>query len=137
LIEGTGLGKSSVARALKRLEELNIIIRVRSQSRGRGDEPTNYALKMREPVSQNGTPPVSKMGHPVSPERDTQETAGQQTDQQQASPAASLLDFGIDQPTVDRLVKNHAAITLLRKSTTSSSCKRSSRIRSAIRAAGF
>ena len=107
LDKGTGLGKSSVARALNKLEEMNIIMRVRSQSRGRGDEPTSYALKMREPVSQNGTPPSAKIGHPVSRQRDTQETAEQQTEKQQAALVAALLDFGIDKPTVDRLVKSH------------------------------
>jgi phage replication O-like protein O len=104
---GTGLGKSSVARALNKLEEMNIIIRIRSQSSGRGDEPTTYALKMCKPVSQNGTPPSAKIGLPVSRQRDTQQTAEQQTDKQQAALVAALLNFGIDKPTVDRLVKKH------------------------------
>jgi hypothetical protein len=47
------------------------------------------------------------MGHPVSHQRDTQQTAEQQTDKQQAALAAALLEFGIDKPTVDRLIKKH------------------------------
>ena len=60
---GTGLGKTSVARALTSLEEKGIIVRNRNRSFEKGDEATTYSLRPRPignppkdpPVSQNGT----------------------------------------------------------------------------------
>ena len=70
LDRGTGLGKTSVARAVKSLEEKGVVVRSRRQSLEKGDEPTTYSLHLR-PVSQNGTrggydfgtPPCAKTGH--------------------------------------------------------------------------
>lgn len=115
LDEGTGLGKSSVARALNSLEKKQIIVRVRSQGQSGGDAATSYALKMRDPVSQNETPPGAKMGHGVSHQRDTQQTAEQETDTQQAALAAALVELGIDTPTAERLIQRHDARLLAQK----------------------
>ncbi len=54
LDRGTGLGKASVARAAKTLEEKGVIVRSRRQSAEKGDEPTTYTLNFL-PVSQNET----------------------------------------------------------------------------------
>jgi phage replication O-like protein O len=79
---GTGLGKASVARAIKSLEAKEIILRIKRQSKRRGDEATTYALNFL-PVSQNETPPVAKMRHPRVSKVNPQQTVGQQTVGQQ------------------------------------------------------
>jgi hypothetical protein len=96
LDRGTHLGKASVARALKSLEEKNIIRRTRRRSDTRGDEATNYALYFLPPVSQNETPPVSKRNTGVSHPRDTQQTGLQQTDRQQQVVVERMKKSGID-----------------------------------------
>jgi phage replication O-like protein O len=78
---GTGLGKASVARAVKSLETKGIILRTKRQSQRRGDEPTTYALHM-VPVSQNETPPVAKMRHGGVSKVNPQQTVLQQTGRQ-------------------------------------------------------
>jgi phage replication O-like protein O len=78
LDNGTGLGKASVARAVKTLEEKGVIFRVKRQSKRKGDESTSYALRI-VPVSQNETPPVAKMRHPRVSKVNPQETVVQQT----------------------------------------------------------
>lgn len=75
LDRGTGLGKGSVARALNTLVEKGIIKKTRRRSRQNGDQPTSYEPVMADlPVSQFGTPPVPKLGHPRVPSGDPQET---------------------------------------------------------------
>ncbi len=100
LDSGTGLSKASVARALKELEEKNIILRVRRSDPQKGDLPTTYQLNI---VGQNtthsrrvggcinsDTPRVSHRDTPLShtetprvSHRDTQETVIQQTVKQE------------------------------------------------------
>jgi len=81
---GTGLSKDAVARAVKRLEERGIITRNRRRSNEKGDEPTTYTLNFL-PVSENMTPPTSKIGHPRVRKSDTQETVRQETVRQDIS----------------------------------------------------
>lgn len=94
---GTGLSKASVARALKDLEEKNIIVRVRRSDPQRGDLPTTYQLNVIDPrtllprrergslnsdlprVSHRDTP-LSHAETPRVPHRDTQETVRQETE---------------------------------------------------------
>ena len=83
LDQGTGLGKSSVARALNSLEEKNIILRTRRRSEVKGDQATTYMLNIQTPVSQNGTGGVSLARQGVSQQRDTQQTVRQETVRQQ------------------------------------------------------
>jgi phage replication O-like protein O len=71
LDHGTGLGKTSVARALQSLEEKNIIVRYRRQSHERGYEATTYALNL-HPLSQNGTSPSPEMEQALVPKVDRQ-----------------------------------------------------------------
>jgi hypothetical protein len=96
LDSGTGLSKASVARALKDLEDKNVIVRVRRSDPQKGDLPTTYQLNMvnqktfparGEWGSNNSdTPRVSHRDTPLShvetprvSHRDTQETVLQQT----------------------------------------------------------
>lgn len=78
---GTGLGKASVARAVKSLETKGIILRTKRHSQRRGDEPTTYALNM-VPVSHFETPPVAPMRHPPVSKLNPQQTVLQQTARQ-------------------------------------------------------
>ncbi len=94
---GTGLSKASVARALKDLEDKNIVLRERRWSDKTGDLPTTYRLNVLNvrPVNsrqQEGSdtfepPRVSHrdtpLSHPATPRvshRDTQETGRQKTE---------------------------------------------------------
>lgn len=52
---GAGVSKASAVRGIKGLEEKGIIVALRTTSKERGFEPTTYALRMREPMSQNDT----------------------------------------------------------------------------------
>ena len=111
---GTGLGKSSVARALNSLETKNIIVRQRRASQGKGDEPTWYALNVLvTPVSQNGTPPGDKMAHPLSPQRDTQQTEEQQTEKQQL--LGRLQKAGIPLSTAEKLCQTYPSSHIQQK----------------------
>ncbi len=56
LDRGTGLSKDTAVRALRGLEEKNVILRIRRRSEEKGDEPTSYSLNI-APVSENRTPP--------------------------------------------------------------------------------
>jgi len=100
LDSGTGLSKASVARALKELEEKNIILRVRRSDPQKGDLPTTYQLNIVDQntthsrrvggSSNSDTPRVSHRDTPLShvetprvSHRDTQETVIQQTVEQE------------------------------------------------------
>src|SRR3954447_12264680 len=95
LDHGTGLSKASVARGLKGLIDKHIIVSKRNRSVVRGDQPTTYALRLKdevvEPDGNEGedqgdpclsveTGGVSELNTPVSQSRDTQETVIQDTD---------------------------------------------------------
>lgn len=82
LDRGTGLSKATVARSLNSLEEKGVITRIRRRSADRGDEPTTYAIRELHPVSQIKTPRVSGTAQALSHQRDTQETALQETEKQ-------------------------------------------------------
>jgi len=77
LDHGTGLSKDSVSRAVKSLEELGAIVRNRNRSREKGDQPTTYSLNTIDPVSENRTPPSTKIGQGRVRKSDTQETVVQ------------------------------------------------------------
>ena len=124
LDSGTGLGKTSVVRALTSLEEKGIILRDRNRSSQKGDEATTYSLRRRDPktsdrvhpVSQNGTggvPEMAQGGVPqreqgVSHERNTQETVRQDTVNKNDDVVNDrLLNFGISPPTAKKIVKEY------------------------------
>src|SRR3954470_13784123 len=75
LDRGTGMSKASVARSVRRLIDMQIIISWRNRSIQRGDEPTTYALKYepKDPCLTSETPlPVSSVNPPVSHRRTPQ-----------------------------------------------------------------
>ena len=81
LDKGTGLGKSSVARAIKWLEGKNIIIARRRKDQKRGFLPTTYSLNIiRKPLSQNKTRVVPLAIQGLVPKANIQETVLQETD---------------------------------------------------------
>lgn len=129
---GTGLSKASVARALKDLEDKDIILRVRRSDPQRGDLPTTYQLNIIDPRkllsreeggSNNFEPPrVSHRDTPLSPvdtprvsHRDTQETVIQQTVEQETentttkanSVVVALTEWGISQNVSEALAKTY------------------------------
>lgn len=81
LDKGTGLGKSSVARAIKGLEGKNIIIARRRKDQKKGFLPTTYSLNIiQQPLSQNETRVVPLAAQGLVPKRDIQETVLQEID---------------------------------------------------------
>jgi hypothetical protein len=105
LDQGTGLGKATVVRCLKRLAEMGVIQLQRHATRERGNVPTTYVLRFQEagPVDQSETPlvserdtplvsngdkplshpgptPLSHAETPLVSERDTQKTVRQKTE---------------------------------------------------------
>ena len=127
---GTGLSKASVARALKDLEDKDIIVRVRRSDPLRGDLPTTYQLNVIDPrkllsrgeegSNNSDTPRVSHRDTPLSPvdtprvsHRDTQETVIQQTVEQETentttkanSVVVALAEWGISQNVSQTLAK--------------------------------
>lgn len=78
---GTGLAKSSVARAIKGLEEKNIIIARRRKDQKKGFLPTTYSLNIiHSPLSQNKTRVVPLAVQGLVPKRDKQERVLQETE---------------------------------------------------------
>ena len=86
LDRGTGLSKDTAVRALRGLEEKNVIRRIRRRSEEKGDEPTSYSLNT-IPVSDFRTPPGVEIGHPLPRKSDTQETVIQKTVKQETDPS--------------------------------------------------
>jgi len=79
LDKGTGLGKSSVIRAVKGLEDKNIIIADRRKDLKRGFLPTTYSLNIiHNPLSQNNTRVVSLATQGLVSKRNIQETVLQE-----------------------------------------------------------
>ncbi len=82
LDRGTGLSKDAVTRAVKRLVAIEVLVTRRNKSPERGNEATSYALHIRDPLSENRTPPRPKIGQALVRESDIQETVEQETDEQ-------------------------------------------------------
>lgn len=81
LDKGTGLGKSSVIRAVKGLEDKNIIIADRRKDFKKGFLPTTYSLNIiRSPLSQNNTRVVSLAAQGLVSKRNIQDTVLQDTE---------------------------------------------------------
>lgn len=100
LDRGTGLSKDAVTRATKSLAEMGVLVTRRNRSKERGNEPTTYALHIREPLSEDRTPPSQKIGQGLVRKSDTQETGEQETAQQEKFEASK------DTPIVDKAVDN-------------------------------
>jgi phage replication O-like protein O len=78
LDRGTGLAKDSVIRALKGLEEKNIVIKTKRNSKKKGHEATTYSLNFIS-LSENKTRDGGKIGQGLVRKSDTQQTVIQQT----------------------------------------------------------
>ena len=103
---GAGLSKSALLSALKSLSSKNIIKIEHRRSAEKGNEATNYRLHIQDPLGRKmDQGEVGKWTKPLGRELDQeQDTVDQHTE---TTLAAALLDYGIDKPTVDRLVRNH------------------------------
>ena len=106
LDHGAGLSKSALLSALKSLSSKNIIKIEHRRSAEKGNEATNYRLHIQDPLGRKmDQGEVGKWTKPLGQELDQeQETVNQHTE---TTLAAALLDYGIDKPTVDQLVRNH------------------------------
>lgn len=81
LDRGTGLSRSSVARALRSLKKKNLIDAAKNVDPKKGNLPTTYSLKVKLPPSAtSGTRVVSAAGQALSHQRHPQQTVLQQTD---------------------------------------------------------
>lgn len=106
LDHGAGLSKPTLLRALKGLKAKHIIVVERRQNADEGNLATNYRLNIQEALGQKVNQPESQsFTTPLVSEIDQQ----QETEKQDtaATLADQLLGFGIDKPTVDRLLKSH------------------------------
>ncbi|MDP6716987.1 MAG: replication protein [SAR202 cluster bacterium] len=139
LDRGTGLNKTTIVRALKGLEDMNVIFKVRRQTSERGYQPTSYRLNIieRDPlllsaptlVANNDKPLVAENDIPMSPkatphvaENDTQYTEKQNTEkqdtvskQQQDDVVTILTGFGLDQPSTNLITTNFTKARILEK----------------------
>jgi hypothetical protein len=106
LDHGAGLSKTALLSALKSLVEKNVINIERRHSAEKGNEATNYRLHIQDPLGRKmDQGEVGKRTKPLGRKMDQeQETVNQHTE---AALVAELLDFAIDKPTVNRLVRNH------------------------------
>ena len=88
LTEGTGLSKSTVAVALKSLEEWGIIERSQNRDEDRGDLPTTYRVRISDRGrDENRTPPASEIGHPRVRPSDTQKIDPENIDKESGAVA--------------------------------------------------
>ncbi len=120
---GTGLGKSSVTRALTSLEKKNIITRTRRSNAKKGHKATTYTLNIKDSEENNGAPTSgngNKPSRPLSqngtrgglsqnetrlvPKWDIQETVEQETEQQHVV-ASLLVEKGISGGAAKKLAK--------------------------------
>ena len=115
---GAGVqSKATLVSAVKKLEELGIIVATRNSSNERGDEATTYtvnmggeahATKIEHPrVQKLNTPPCSKIEHPRVQKLNTQETVLQETEEQQHVVVALLVSKGIGKQIAQALASNH------------------------------
>jgi hypothetical protein len=134
LDRGVGVTKPSLLKALRSLQDQNIIRAIRQRNENRGDQPTIYSLVMdNEQGGKKDLPPVvKKVNHPLvknldqAPGQQTepgprstnlttqdteaqntekQDTEGQYTVQQQDDVVAALTEFGLDQSSITGIIK--------------------------------
>ena len=106
LDRGAGLSKPTLLRALKGLKAKRIIVVERRQNADEGNLATNYRLHIQDTLGQEVNQAESQsFTTPLVSEIDQQ----QETEKQDtaATLADQLLGFGIDKPTVVRLLKAH------------------------------
>jgi hypothetical protein len=107
---GAGVqSKATLVSAVRKLEEMGIIIATRNSSNERGDEATTYTVNMGGDtrVQKLNTPPSSKIEHPRVQKLNTQETEKQETEKQQHVVVALLVSRGIGKQIAQALAVDH------------------------------
>ncbi len=87
LDQGAGVSKASAARGVKGLIEKGIVTAQRNRSAEKGDEPTTYTLRFRDPVSPTETRGYLNLRQGGVSVGDTQQTVEQQTVKQEEYPS--------------------------------------------------
>jgi hypothetical protein len=107
---GAGVqSKATLVSAVRKLEEMGIILATRNSSNERGDEATTYTVNMGADtrVQKLNTPPSTKIEHPRVQKLNTQETVKQETEKQQHVVVAFLVSKGIGKQIAQALASNH------------------------------
>jgi len=107
---GAGVqSKATLVSAVRKLEEMGIILATRNSSNERGDEATTYTVNMGQDtrVQKLNTPPSTKIEHPRVQKLNTQETVKQETEKQQHVVVAFLVSKGIGKQIAQALASNH------------------------------
>jgi hypothetical protein len=101
--------KATLVSAVRKLEEMGIIVATRNSSNERGDEATTYTVNMGQDtrVQKLNTPPSTKIEHPRVQKLNTQETVLQETEEQQHVVVAFLVSKGIGKQIAQALAANH------------------------------
>jgi hypothetical protein len=108
LDHGTGLSQSTVLTAVKGLLEKGVIVATRRSSPERGNEPTNYALNLAHPFTENRGRGGPKIEEGVPRKSGTQQTVLQETERQQHGGVVDeLTEFGITRGVAQRLAASH------------------------------
>ena len=107
---GAGVqSKATLVSAVRKLEEMGIVLATRNSSNERGDEATTYTVNMGGDarVQKLNTPPGTKIEHPRVQKLNTQETVKQETEKQQHVVVAFLVSRGIGKQIAQALASNH------------------------------
>ena len=107
---GAGVqSKATLVSAVRKLEELGIIVATRNSSQARGDEATTYHPHMGSAtrVQKLNTPPSTITEHPRVQKLNTQETVKQETEEQQHVVVAFLVSKGIGKQIAQALASKH------------------------------
>jgi len=110
LDHGAGVqSKATLVSAVRKLEEMGIIVATRNSSNERGDEATTYTVNMGGDtrVQKLNTPPSTKIEHPRVQKLNTQQTVKQETEEQQHVVVAFLVSKGIGKQIAQALATNH------------------------------
>ena len=117
---GAGVqSKATLVSAVRKLEEMGIVLATRNSSNERGDEATTYTVNMGRDarVQKLNTPPGTKIEHPRVQKLNTQETVKQETEKQQHVVVAFLVSRGIGKQIAQALASNHDERYIRQKAT--------------------
>ncbi len=117
---GAGVqSKATLVSAVRKLEEMGIVLATRNSSNERGDEATTYTVNMGGDarVQKLNTPPGTKIEHPRVQKLNTQETVKQETEKQQHVVVAFLVSRGIGKQIAQALASNHDERYIRQKAT--------------------
>jgi len=117
---GAGVqSKATLVSAVRKLEEMGIVLATRNSSNERGDEATTYTVNMGGDarVQKLNTPPGTKIEHPRVQKLNTQETVKQETEKQQHVVVAFLVSRGIGKQIAQALASNRDERYIRQKAT--------------------